>query len=305
MKKGRTKKNQKKSWDRKAEEDQQNIPVMQVNTKWGNDRSLYFDGEGDSGTSSDEEHFIEDAIEEERKHLSTLDESSFKLFSNVKKIEKTPILDQSIDDIEKSINEDQMNELRRVVRSVVRDVTDAARALQEDFSDSEADQARRQLLFSLVTNGCFYLHLVGNGLKQPNHPTLKQMKKINELLGIEGNDGEVHPEEEEGDENEADEAEEDEISLPEKHIPVHLRKIEDGEYRTVTRSILKNQIIAPNKPNRSKAPRSKRRQKYAHAMHEYNKTHKRKTAPKDGVYRGEISGISKTKVSSTKLHPAH
>ena len=303
MKKTRSKGRRKRSWDRQQDDDERMVPVMQVNTKWGNDRSLYYEGEGDSGTSSDEENMIDLALDEERKHIAALDEKSFKLFSNVKNLEESPATIESIDDLEKTLSEEQLETLRKTVRSVVRDVTDAAREISYGFSDTQADQARKQLLLNLLTNGCFYLHLVGNGMKQPTHPALEQIKRINELLSFGGNDGEEHLSDVEEEEEEAEAPKKDDVAVPEKHIPVHLQKIEEGEFRAVTRNILKNQIIIPNKPSKSKAPRSKRRQKYAHAMHEYNKTHKRKNAPR--IYNGEMAGISKFRSKSTKLHPAH
>lgn len=316
------KKNKKKSWDRKAEEQGTDIPVMSITTNWGKDRSLYYEGSGDSGTSSDEEHYVDDAINDERKHLATLDEQSFRLFSNKKELEKTANetnkkTEETYEDFEKAIDEQNLDELRKCVRSVVRDVTDAARSLQEDdFGDSVLGQARRQLLYNLITNGCFYLHLVGSGSKETSHPALIQMQKINRILGIEGNDGEVHKEDinetiEEEEEEEANESYQNNSTniskgseIVQKHIPVHLQKIEDGEYRTVTKNILKNQIIIPSKPGKSKAPRSKRRRQYSHAMDDYNKTHKKRFAPKDGIYKGEYAGIS-LKTKSRRLHPAH
>lgn len=315
------KKNRKKSWDRKAEDQETDIPVMSINTNWGKDRSAYYEGEGDSAESSDEEHYINDGNEIERKHFSSLGEQSFKLFSNKKTLEKstnnfTNTSEGAFEDLEKDLKEQSLNELRKCVRSVVRDVTDAARALQEeDFGNSETGKAREQLLYSLITNGCFYLHLVGSGFKETSHPALSQIRKINEILGVEGNDGEVHKEdlisgdieEEEEEANESNQNNGDITKNPEieeKHVPVHLQKIEEGEYRAVTRSILKNQISIPSRQAKNQAPRSKRRKKYAHAMHEYNKTHKRRVAPKDGIYKGELSGIH-LRSRARSLHPAH
>ena len=308
------KQNKQKSWDKKAEEQGGDIPVMSISTNWGKDRSLYYEGSGDSGTSSDEEHYIDDGIGEERKHLSTLDEQSFKLFNNKSALEKEANDFQNTaktaEDFKKVISEQNLDELRKRVRSVVRDVTDAARSLvEDDFGNSELGKARKQLLYSLITNGCFYLHLVGSGLKETSHPALTQMRKINEILGVEGNDGEERNEDFNKSNLEEEEEEESE-KVPEgpeivkKHIPVHLQQIEEGEYRSVTRNILKNQIIIPSKPGKSKAPRSKKRRQYSHAMDQYNKTHVKRQAPKDGIYKGEHAGIS-TKIKSRRLHPAH
>lgn len=307
------KKNKQKSWDKRAEEQGTDIPVMSISTNWGKDRSLYYEGSGDSGTSSDEEHYINDGIEEERKHLSTIDEQSFRLFGNKKSLEKEANelqnFSKTLEDLEKDMIEQNLDELRKCVRSVVRDVTDAARSLQTyEFGNSKLGQARKQLLYSLMTNGCFYLHLVGSGLKETSHPALTQIRKINEILGMEGNDGEIHLEGYDDDEEEGEEpdknAETENPEVVEKHIPDHLRQIEEGGYRPVTRNILKNQIIIPSKPGKTKAPRSKKRRQYSHAMDHYNKTHKKSQAPKDNIYKGEHAGIGLGN-KSRRLHPAH
>lgn len=311
MKKQR-KKNKNKSWDRK-DGDMTEVPIMSISTNWGNDRNAYFEGEGDSATESDEEHNIEEAVENDIKHYRTLDEQSFKLWGNKKALELSidqndQIADDTFEHFEAALNEQNHDELRKCVRSVVKYVTEAAKTIREcDFSDSLEDQARKQLLLSLLTNGCFYLHLVGSGFKGTSHPALTQINKINERIGYkpEAEDEQYeNEEEEEFDDNEIEQEIPKEKAIPEKHIPNHLQKIEEGEYRAVSRNILKNQVVIPSKPIRSKAPRSKRRRKYAHAMHEFRKTHKIKTTPRDGVYRGEMAGISLQR-KSVKLHPAH
>ncbi|KAH0790958.1 something about silencing protein 10-like [Histomonas meleagridis] len=277
------------------------VPVMQINTNWGRNKKLYFE-DGDSGSESDEEHLVEEAIEKENQHLATLDQKNFKIFGNVKHFTKPLEVPSSITDLEAKLDAEQRRNLERTVRNVIRDITDASRELQFEFNDTVADQARKQLLYSLVTNGCFYLHMVASGFKSSHHPALRHIEQIKSLLGV---DTPVEEEEViEAIEEEEEEANEQPVEET-KHIPVQLRTIKDGEFRAVTRNILKNQIIDPNKHNAKKPPRSRRRLQYAHAMHKYNKTHQKKNIARDGIYRGELSGFNANRKGSVKLHPAH
>lgn len=303
MKRGQKQKNRNRS--NRTELVGDDVPVMQINTKWGNDKSLYFE-DGDSGSETDEERLVEEAIERENKHLEGLDQNDFKIFGNVQKLKPLEI-PESVDDLEKKVDKEKSKKLSAIIKSVIMDITDASRELQNTFEETEADQARKQLLYSLLTNGCFYLHLVASGYKSTHHPSLKHIEKIKKILGVdeeevvENSDDEVVVEEEE----EEEENEQEEAETETKHIPNQLKKIKEGEFRAVTSNILKNQIIIPNKLASKKAPRTHRKKQYSHAMHKYNLTHKKKNIASDGIYRGELAGIDTKKRGSIKLHPAH
>jgi hypothetical protein len=73
-----------KAWKRKARcaGGPADGSVMQVSKNWGCDRSAT------SGTSSDEEHYVESAVTEARKHLSALSKDPFKAFGNIRRLQK-------------------------------------------------------------------------------------------------------------------------------------------------------------------------------------------------------------------------
>lgn len=306
MKRGQKQKNRNRRNDKNLVGD--DVPVMQINTRWGNNKSLYFE-DGDSGSETDEERLVEEALDREDKHLEGLNQNDFKIFGNVQKLKPIEVPD-SLDDLEEKLDKEKTKKLSKVIRSVIMDITDASRELQNEFEDTEADKARKQLLYSLLTNGCFYLHLVASGYKSEHHPSLKHIEKIKKLLGVddvevENNENEEVAVVEEEEEEEANEETEKEEETETKHIPNQLKTIKEGEYRPVTSNILKNQIIIPNKVASKKAPRTHRKKQYSHALHKYNLTHKKKKIANDGIYRGELSGIDTKKRGSIKLHPAH
>jgi hypothetical protein len=265
----------------------EDVAVMQVSKNWGRDRSRYFE-DGDSGTSSDEEHYVETAIAEERKHLSALREDSFKAFGNIRRLQKPLDRPDDIDAVEQSIEETELTELRTAVTQTIRDVTDASRDLQ-----IIADPARRQLLLSLVTNGCFYLHLIGSGFKSGRHPALSHIQEIKRLLGPPA------PEEEE------QHAEEEEEAAPEAHVPVQLRTVRDGAWRPVSRTIATGKVLPPNQPGMRKNPRMRGRVKYRRMKAVHDARVRRRSDTGSGFYHGQFAGINPDQRHGVKLHPAH
>ena len=284
---------------REETNDAEDVPVMQVNQRWGTDSRVYY-ADGDSGTSSDEENLVEEAIVEEKKHYASLQPDNFKVFGNIRLFKKPIEVPESLDDIEKEVDKTQLASLKKTVRGVIRDVTDASRALQDEFGSTEAELARRQLLFSLMTNGCFYLHIVASGFRALHHPTLAHIAQIKNLLGVD-----VVEAESEGAAVEEEEEEAAEEVVPEKHVPEQLRTVKDGQYRAVTRTIMTGQIAPPGRPGKRKNPRQRGRTNYRRAMDVYTKKRKQRDAPHDGVYRGHVSGINPNAKGSVSLRPAH
>lgn len=287
---------------REPTERTEDVPVMQVNQKWGTDSRIYF-ADGDSGTSSDEENLVEEAIEEEKKHYASLHAENFKVFGNIRRFKQPIAVPESLDDIEKSVDRSQLSSLKKTIRGVIRDVTDASRALQDDFGKTEAEAARRQLLFSLVTNGCFYLHIVASGFRALHHPSLTHIAHIKELLGVDAapipdSDAEEEIHEEEEEEPAAEEE-------PTGHIPEQLKAVKPGQYRSVTRTIMTGKIAPPGNPGKRKNPRQRGRTNYRRAMDVHNKKHKQREMSRDGVYHGTLSGIDPNAKGSVNLRPAH
>jgi hypothetical protein len=267
---------------------------MQVSKNWGKDRSRYFE-DGDSGTSSDEEHYVETAIEEERKHLSALPEDSFKAFAGIRRLQKPPDLPNELRDIDESLDESELTELGKVVTRTIRDVTEASRALQEDFGNSEADSVRRQLFLSLITNGCFYLHLIGNGFKSSRHPALRHIQEVKRLLNATISKKE-------------DEEEEEEVAEPataEKHVPDQLRTVPDGGWRPVSRTIATGRVLPPNNPGMRKNPRLRGKVKYRRMKAVHDARTRTRSGTGSGSYHGQFAGINPAQRGSVKLHPAH
>ena len=277
------------------------IPVYQFTTKWGKDKEMYF-ASGDSGSESDDEHLVEDVIEEENKRLSTLKESDFKAFGSVATISKPIEVPTSLEFVEESLNQEELSALRNCIKNLMKDIVTASQALQSEFEDNEVGFAEKQVLSSILTNGNFYLYLVGTGFKSPFHPSLDHIETAKRYLpeifiGVESlidSKPQIQIEEQTTIEDK-----------PAKHVPNHLKKIEDGEYRPVSRQILYNRVYEPNTPDWKKNPRSERRRKFNKIMHKYNAVHKRKSMPKDGIYKGENSGIDMKAVNSRPLKPAH
>jgi hypothetical protein len=298
----------------------EDVTVMQVAQKWGPNKSAYFE-DGDSGTSSDEEHYVQSAIEEERKHLSSLNPASFRFFSTIGKLSCSIDVAASVDSAERSADAQELRELRRAVTGAIRDVADASRVLRSDFGDSEADQARRELLLSLVTNGCFYLHLVGSGFKSPHHPALRHMAAVRELLRavveatMEEEEEERKEEEEERKEEEEERKEVERKEEESRHVPKQLRTVPSGCFRAVNRTISAGMVITRKKDRLWKNPRARAKIQYGRAAGSRNaqlhkrppgsrnaQLHKRPSA-KTESYPGQISGIDPTKRKSIKLRP--
>jgi hypothetical protein len=262
---------------------------MTVAERWGNDRSLYFE-DGDSGSSSDEERYVQTAIDEERKHLSTLTPANFRLFSNLRRLPGPLELPSTTDEID----EVKLDELRTTVRSVTRDVTEVSRLLQDDFGDSEPEKARKQLLLSVLTNGCFYLHLVGSGYKTTKHPALRHIECVKQML-----EAQAAKEEEE-------EVEREQIpEIEERHVPNQLKQVADGGFRAVSRTILSGKVLPPGKGSAKKNPRLRGKAQYKKMKALHDRRVGVKGGPGDGFYHGQLSGISQTQTKSVKLHPAH
>lgn len=273
--------------------------VFQFTSKWGKDKDNYY-GNADSGTESDDEHLIEEAIEEEGKRLSHLKAEDFEAFDadSIKKIDhkiEKPEIDISI--LEHQIDEEETEELKKTVSDTVNQLIEATQMLQAD----DLPPYERQLLNSVMTNASFYLYLVSTGYKSPSHPSIEHNAEIFRLLTGKGEE-EEDKEEHAGEEEEV--MEEEEEVKEEKHIPDHLRKIGEGEFRQVSNEILHNRAVVANTPKFRHNPRTARGKKYSHALHQYNMTHKKKHMPLDGVYKGERAGISK-EARSVSLAPAH
>ena len=278
-----------------------NVAVFQYESKWGKDKDNYY-GNADSGTSSDEEHLIEEAVEEENKHLAKLRADDFEAFDNpelqkIGHVIEKPQIDISV--LEEQVNAEETEKLKQTIHDTIEQLVDATQMLQTpDLPDYE-----KNLLNSVLTNASFYLYMVANGYRSPYHASLEHNAEIFRL--ITGAEEEEEEEAEKAGEIPSEEEESEQEPVEEKHIPDHLKKIGDGEYRQVSHVILKNKAVVANTPKFRHNPRAARSKKYAHALHSYNQTHKRKSMPTDGIYKGERAGISKDTVRSTSLKPAH
>jgi hypothetical protein len=264
---------------------------MQVSKKWGQDRSLYFE-DGDEGTSSDEEHYVEAAIEEERKHLSVIPEDSFKAFANLRRLQQ-PLIPEDLRETDEAIEAAQLAELQKAVSRTIRDVTEASRALQAENGNEEKDLARRQLFLSLITNGCFYLHLIGSGFKSGRHPALKHIQEIKRMLDVKAEE-----------EEEEEEKVEEKVG-EEKHVPNQLKTVGEGEWRPVSRTIATGKVLPPNQPGIRKNPRMRGRTKYRRMKAIHDGRVRKRAGPGSEFYHGQFAGINPAKRGSVKLHPAH
>ena len=278
------------------------VPIFQYESKWGKEKDNYY-GNADSGTSSDEEHLIEEAVEEENKHLAKLRADDFEAFDNpelqkIGRVIEKPQIDISV--LEEQVNEEEKEKLKQTIRDTIEQLVDVTQMLQ----DPEIPDYEKNLLNSVLTNASFYLYMVSNGYRSPFHGSLEHNAEIFRLITGKG-EGEEEEEETVEKAPEQEEEEEHVEAVPEKHIPDHLKKIGEGEYRQASRVILKNKAVVAHTPKFRHNPRAARSKKYAHALHKYNLTHKRKSMPSDGIYKGERAGISKDTIRSTKLTPAH
>ena len=278
------------------------IPVMQFTSKWGKDKEIYFES-GDSGTESDEEHLVQEAIELENNRLSNLTEKDFKAFGSVATFTRPLELPKSFENLEEEINNTELIELKQNIRQIINDIVISSKYLEEEKGTSILDKATIQLLHNLITNCSFYLYLVSSGFKSTFHPCLEHVNLIKEKLIFIFNKDQLINEDEE--EEFIEECVDNEENIEIKHIPDHLKKVSEGEHRLVTKEILYNKVIQPNTPDWRKNPRTERRKKYSRALHKYNNTHKKKSLPGDGIYKGERSGISKNTIKSTSLKSAH
>lgn len=320
MKRGQKKK-QPKVWQKGEAQDADGSKSVPM-SKWGKDKSIYYES-GDSGTESDEEHLVEEAIDEEKRHLSRLHEESFQIFGSIKKL-PTPqgmkdlgeaVEQINIDELDKQMAQQQDIVFFKSVSQVLKDINISINGLnailqmknteeEEEGEIDEATEIQKKIIYSLIMNGCHYLYLVSRGYRSPHHAALDHIKELKVMLRnmLEGK----APIEEEEDEYEYEyDAEQDDRDANGKHIPVHLRTIKEGQYRAVSESIAKNQIYQPNKPQWRKNARVRHHKDYRRAMHKYKQTHKQKEAPRDGVYKGELGGIDKNKIGSVQMRPAH
>jgi hypothetical protein len=116
-----------------------------------------------------------------------------------------------------------------------------------------------------------------------------EIEEEDEIEGIEEEEEEFEPE----------------IQKPAVHVPTQLKTVPEGGVRAVSRTILTGQVMPPNKLGWRKNPKMRGRTKFRRLNAVHEKMVKRSNAPKDGVYRGQISGISQTKKGSIRLGPAH
>ncbi|EAY17560.1 hypothetical protein TVAG_453880 [Trichomonas vaginalis G3] len=295
----RKNKKSKKGFQQESNKPTSEVPVFQYETNWGKE-NIY--GEADSGSESDEEHYIEEAEIQEKKHLSTLKNEDYKAFqppslSEIDHAMEAPKEDSAI--LEQKLNEKQKEELSLKIKQIISLLVQTT----EEIKSDDLEPYQKQLLNSILTNGSFYLYLVSKGYMSTTHPSLDYIEEVQQLL----HEGGVEEEEMEEEAEEVAEEEEEPAKeeVPEKHIPDHLQKVEKGEFRPVSTAILKNKVIIPNNSKRRTNPRNAHSHKYAVAMQEYSTTHKKKNAPRDGLYKGERAGIAKNVVRSTKLQAAH
>lgn len=294
----RKNKKSKKGFQQQSNKPTDEVPVFQYETKWGKDM-IY--GDADSGSESDEEHYIEEAEMQEKKHLSSMKREDFKAFhppslSEMDHQIEAPKEDSTI--LQAKLNEQEKDELKDKIQQVLTTLINTT----DKLNSENIKPHEEMLLNSILTNASFYLYLVSTGYMSTSHPSLDYIEEAEKLLP--GEQEEAGEEEDVGEMEEDMEGEEEE-EVPQKHIPDHLQKIEEGEFRPVSTSILKNKVIIPNNSKRKANPRNLRSHKYAVAMQEYTTTHKKKNAPRDGIYKGERAGIQKNVVRSTKLQPAH
>jgi hypothetical protein len=261
---------------------------MQVARSWGRDRARYFE-DGDSGTSSDEEHYVEAALAEERKHAGALRADAFAAFERLRRLPAPLARPDDIGAVERSADAAAAAELRGAVAQAIRDVAAASRALR-----GPADPARRQLLLSLVTNGCFYLHLVGSGFASARHPALAHIGAIKRVLAGGG-----------GEEEEGGARAEEEEEAPAAHVPAQLRTVPDGAWRPVSRTIATGRALPPNLPGMRKNPRMRGRVKYRRMKAAHDARVRGRSGAGSGFYHGQFAGIDPQQRGAVRLHPAH
>ena len=291
----KTKKHGRRKWEEKPKDD---TPFFAgVNQQALSKHDIY--AEGDSGSESDEEHLLIEAKELEKRQYDKIKDSSAFSTIALQQVQKPIFEKETLQDIESTITAKERSELHQTVRTVLQDLTDASRELMEgDFNNSKADQARRQILYQLVTDASYFLYIIASGYSSSHHPVIQYMNHFKNVLeGEQSNEEEQVEEEEYTNEN---------IQIePEKHIPDQLRKVDEGLPRFASNQLLRGRDIRQSKPKWRKNARQAAKKHYARAAHIQRQLHPTKELSKDGIYRGERGGIDPNRIRSTSSHPAH